>query len=188
MKALLILPIFLTLCGCQKDAQTKLETCASVHQIKEVNISSSPQSYAGSDKGAVRLSYIHDSKINKIMLKASNMGFPSVRIDAYKVESNQDPDSGTHLGGTYGLAEGNPAAGSEVWFALMEPLTFDLESLAGSSVFIVFSFSGGATLDYGSTSGSSLRSQYAKSSSDIWGYAENSNGISFGYEGGQTCY
>jgi hypothetical protein len=187
-----ILPLALIFCfffSCQKDGEPKIQSCISDSTEIETNRTSTPTNYNNSDRISLRLSLHRSIKVKRIMLKASNISNLLLAVDFYKGSYLNNPDQGQLMGSATGVATTSNSTLTETWFEFYEPVELpETNDSINNGYSVVIRFAGGITLDFGSSSGSVLRSNYRTGAGPTsWNSPDQSNTISFGLGGDVGC-
>lgn len=154
-----------------------------------MNSSSTPTNYSNSDRVSLRLQVYRNIKVQRIMLKASNISNLILDVAFYRGSYVTDPDQGQLVDTAMGLAKTSSSTLTETWFELDHSIELSPTSDSLNNGYsIVIRFAGGITLDYGLSAGSIFRSHYRTSPSlTSWNSPDPTNTISFGLGGDVGC-
>lgn len=195
MKSRLCLTLCLFAVSCGKQPDVKVNTCTNTYEWIEESVSTSARSAPG-NKVAQNIYVSNSMIITKVMLRAITNGLSAVRVQIYKGEPGNSPETGSPIVDfdvTTGLDKTN--ASDENWFALPTPLSIYIsaDSMVNASNLysLVFTSTGGNwVVDYGGIgSGRFLRNRYFEFSSGTWGGGggDTLNGLSIGLAGTLDC-
>jgi hypothetical protein len=189
VKTLPLVLIVYFLCSCQKDGQPDIRSCISNSSEIETNKASTPTNYTNSDRVSLRVQIFQGIKVQRILLKASNISNLLLDVEFYRGSNTLDPDKGQLVGSAMGTAKASSSILTETWFELDHGI--DLAPTSdpiNDGYSVVIRFAGGITLDYGSSYGSILRSQFRTSATpSSWSSPDPANTISFGLGGEIGC-